>query len=261
MGDLNTRVDQIARSGVLLVAMDFDGTLAPIAAEPGLVKPNGQSLAALRRLAALADTHVAIVSGRSLLDLTSYVWPIGTMHLVGSHGSESNLGSAPPPTARASEMMHRAESFIRDLVARTPGALMETKPLGCTFHYRNVGEAAAADCLARLTAAAADWPELSVRQGKKVFEVSARKADKGATLAAIRRHLGVDAMLYAGDDLTDEDVFKTLGPADLGIKVGEGTTAASDRVLSPDDITVVLRHVLQRRKDHVKDPPHHRSNT
>jgi trehalose 6-phosphate phosphatase len=57
----------------------------------------------------------------------------------------------------------------------------------------------------------------------------------------LRGELGAAAVVYLGDDLTDEDVFGRLGPADVGVKVGEGETRARHRVADPDAALAVLR--------------------
>jgi trehalose 6-phosphate phosphatase len=57
----------------------------------------------------------------------------------------------------------------------------------------------------------------------------------------LRGELGAAAVVYLGDDLTDEDVFRRLGPADVGIKVGEGETAAGHRVADTDGALAALR--------------------
>ena len=54
-------------------------------------------------------------------------------------------------------------------------------------------------------------------------------------------------MLFAGDDVTDEDALESLGEADLGIKVGAGETAAALRVASPEELAEVLSELARMR--------------
>jgi trehalose 6-phosphate phosphatase len=72
-------------------------------------------------------------------------------------------------------------------------------------------------------------------------------ADKGTALLALKEEVGASAVLYFGDDVTDEHVFEVLGPADLGVKVGEGETAARLRLDSPEDVAEALRDLRERR--------------
>jgi trehalose 6-phosphate phosphatase len=63
----------------------------------------------------------------------------------------------------------------------------------------------------------------------------------------LREHVGATAVLYAGDDVTDEDGFARLRGDDIGIKVGEGETAAQFRVADPATVAQVLTLVAQAR--------------
>ena len=71
MTDLNRELDALARAPALLVAADFDGTLAPIVPQPWMARADPAAVRALRALAELPRTHVAIISGRSLADLAA----------------------------------------------------------------------------------------------------------------------------------------------------------------------------------------------
>ena len=53
------------------------------------------------------------------------------------------------------------------------------------------------------------------------------QVSKGAAIDTLRTRLGADAVLFVGDDVTDETAFVRLRPGDVGVKVGEGETAAS----------------------------------
>ena len=64
---------------------------------------------------------------------------------------------------------------------------------------------------------------------------------------ALRDALGADAVVYFGDDVTDEDVFTVLTPTDVGVKVGEGATAARYRVEGPEQAAEALDLVTRSR--------------
>jgi trehalose 6-phosphate phosphatase len=68
-------------------------------------------------------------------------------------------------------------------------------------------------------------------------------ADKGTALRRLVAELGSAAAMYLGDDVTDEDGFRALGPDDLGIKIGDGETAARHRVADPAGALAVLRRL------------------
>src|SRR5688572_21572122 len=87
-----TAVGRLARTPTLLVACDYDGTLSPIVDDPSKAAPLPEAVAAIRTLASLPQTTVAVVSGRALRDLATLSRLPSEVHLVGSHGSEFDVG-------------------------------------------------------------------------------------------------------------------------------------------------------------------------
>lgn len=251
MANLRSHLDRLARTPVLLVAADFDGTLAPIVERPDLAQADASSVAALKALAATPRTHVAIISGRSLADLARHIPDAGGIHLIGSHGAEAAMHLPLTSTPAALASLAKSHRYMRRLASQTPGSLVEKKPAGCAFHYRNADEAAAALALVKLAEKAKQWPKLYIRHGKKVFEVSTVQADKGHALASLRRHVRATAVLYVGDDITDEDVFQKLSRHDVSAKVGEGPTSAGYRLADTRAVSRMLKGILRRRKAHL----------
>mgnify|MGYP002714815156 CR=1 FL=1 len=89
---------------------------------------------------------------------------------------------------------------------------------------------------------------VTLLSGKGVHELSVVRADKGTALRALAEDVGVDAIVYLGDDVTDEHVFAVLGEDDLGIKVGPGETAALVRVADCTEVPPVLAAVASLRR-------------
>ena len=100
--DLRHAIAQIARTPRLLVACDYDGTLAPIVPDPNEARPLPEAVGALRSLAGLHETTTAVISGRALRDLAVLSRLPAEVNLVGSHGSEFDIGfvHALEPAAR-----------------------------------------------------------------------------------------------------------------------------------------------------------------
>jgi trehalose 6-phosphate phosphatase len=68
-------------------------------------------------------------------------------------------------------------------------------------------------------------------------------ADKGSALLRLAGELAAAATVYLGDDLTDEDGFRALGPSDVTVKIGDGETAARHRVPDPAGALAVLERL------------------
>jgi trehalose 6-phosphate phosphatase len=84
--------------------------------------------------------------------------------------------------------------------------------------------------------------------GKAVLDLSVVRMDKGAALDLLRERVAADAVVFAGDDVTDETAFARLRPGDVGVKVGPGDTAAEHRVDAPSDITALLQLLVENRR-------------
>ena len=234
--DLATALAALAGRRPLLVATDYDGVLAPLVGDPGAALPSPGAAEALARVAAADGVTVALVSGRGLEDLKAVSGFAGPYRWIGSHGAE--FGG--PLTGQLAGRRDALAASLTPLVAAVPGARLEVKPASVAVHVRQVADPAAAAALLASADAAAD-PSLTKKPGKAVLELAVTDADKGSAVTRLRDELGAAAVLYLGDDRTDEDVFATLGPDDAGIKVGEGETTARYRVAEPVAVGAVLR--------------------
>jgi trehalose 6-phosphate phosphatase len=94
----------------------------------------------------------------------------------------------------------------------------------------------------------AQLPGVEATAGKAVLEMAVVQVSKGAAIDTLRGRLGADAVLFVGDDVTDETAFGRLQPGDVGVKVGDGDTAARFRVSAPEDVTAMLEALLAARR-------------
>lgn len=247
MTDLRARLDALARVPVLLVAADYDGTLAPIVPHPSMAEPDPRSIAAMQSLAGFDGTHVAVISGRSLADLSQQLGGASWALLVGSHGAEFAHAGHTALTSERVLLLRQVAMIARTLAMRTPGTFLEEKPAGVAFHYRNATAAEGDIAMNELLTAAQTLRGLWVRHGKKVVELSVLRSDKGEALRRLRHDLAASAILFIGDDATDEDAFLALDANDVGIKVGPGKTAAQFRVDGTSEVASLLDALARRR--------------
>ena len=182
---LEQALARLAREPHLLVACDYDGTLAPIVEVPADARPQREAVAALRALASLAETSVAVISGRSLHDLAALSRLPEEIHLVGSHGTEFDVGFARALAPEALALRDRLTDDLHAIAALRPGVTVELKPAGAALHYRQASEEDAAAALDAVRKGPATAARVHPREGKQVIELAVVEADKGYALDAI----------------------------------------------------------------------------
>ena len=238
----------LARTPNLLVCCDYDGTLAPLVDDPAKAFPLDQAINGLRALSQLPSTTAAVVSGRALRDLAALSRLPAEIHLVGSHGSEFDLDFARDLDPDQDRLLAAAADVARHIIEDADGAHLETKPASVAVHVRRMNEAAGDALLQRVVARAEEMPGLLIRHGKRVIELSVVHSNKADAVNLLRHRLGVSAVLFIGDDVTDESAFAALAGPDLGVKVGPGDTLATMRVADPQAVAELLAELLAERQ-------------
>jgi trehalose-phosphatase len=246
---LDALLAAIARTPHLLIASDYDGTVAPIVENPALAHPVREAIVALRALAELPRTDVAIVSGRALADLARLTGLPPSVHLVGSHGSEFDPGFASALTMAQRELRLRLAADLRAIATAHPGCTVEEKPASVAFHVRNADARTGDAALSAVAAGPAAIPGVHIKQGKMVIELAVLSMNKATALDTIRARTGATAAIFFGDDVTDEDVFLHLRGPDLSIKVGPGDTAAEHRIADPAEVARLLARLAGLRSE------------
>jgi len=248
---LDQALVRLARTPQLLVAADYDGTIAPLVDDPMAAQPRPETVVALRALADLANTHVAVISGRSLRDLALLSRLPTEIHLVGSHGTEFDLGFGRTLSPAERDLRARIKAALSEIAEGCPGAELEVKPAAVTFHHRQADPAAAEAALARIEAGPAALDGVHVHHTKQAVELLVVQTDKGRALDALRHRVGASAVLFFGDSPTDEDAFATLRGPDIGVKVGPGDTVAAQRVADTAEVGALLARLAELRTEWV----------
>jgi len=232
--DARLAIAGVAASDRLLVALDFDGTLSPLEDEPMEARMLPAARAALDALVVAPETVVALVSGRSLSDLRIIAehGDDSPLVLAGSHGAEFWI----PGEGVASHEDEPGDAKLRDVLrahaeaatAQLAGVWIEPKRFGFGVHTRKASAADAAEANNAVDAIVLDEaPHWRRRTGHNIVEYAFRHEGKDSAIAELRARTDASAVLFAGDDVTDEDALESLGAGDLGVHVGSPPTAAS----------------------------------
>ena len=216
----------------MLLSLDFDGTLAPIDQNPGVVSMPAESRRALKTLEAGERSSVAIISGRALADLRERV-RMEEIIYAGNHGLEitgPGMHFVEPNAARRVEALEELTRHLQVRLRHISGVEVEGKVLTASIHFRRASAKSLAEVHRVVQDAVTPVVNLfQVTQGLKVFEIRPRvNWHKGLAVRWIKEALGRrDALsIYMGDDVSDEDAFAALKEG-ITISVGRvsGTCA------------------------------------
>lgn len=230
------------------MATDYDGTISPLVSDPEKAYPHAEAVRTLRAIATLPSTSAAVISGRALKDLAALSRLPVEVKLVGSHGSEFDIGFVHEIDPEARELLDAIIDGFRSVAARFAGVHVEVKPASAALHVRNASEDDAARALDIVRGDLALRPGVQVTEGKSVIELSVVPTDKGNALDIIRHQEAASAAVFFGDDVTDEAAFRSLTGPDVGVKIGDGDTAAEFRVQSTEEVLAALAFLLDERR-------------
>jgi len=209
--------------------LDFDGTLVELADRPDAVQIDAALGLLLARLRARLAGRVAIVSGRSIEQIDTFLGKaLDGIAVVGSHGAETRQAGGEIVRPERPATMLAAETVFGDRFGANPGVVIEVKSLGVAIHYRLAPEIEAdADAL---VTAFAEQHGLAVQHGKMMREIRLAGHDKGSAVIALTQvaPFAGHAPIFAGDDLTDETAFVACARAGGGgILIGPARETAA----------------------------------
>jgi trehalose-phosphatase len=242
----------------MILFLDYDGTLAPIAKSPSQAILSDENKKIVRRLTENSLIQVVIVSGRTLADVKQMVAIEGVVY-IGNHGWEiegSSMHFESLIPVHVSSMMNRIKYELMTQLSDIPGAFVEDKGVTLSVHYRLVAQDK--EFLVRRIFDYISMPyrrqnEIRVLAGKKVLELRPSvEWDKGkAALWLLRKHevlkgKGNVLPVYMGDDTTDEDAFEALKNDGITVFVGHPKrfSAAQYYLEGPQEVTELLKHMV-----------------
>jgi trehalose-phosphatase len=221
---------RLVESDAPLLFLDLDGTLAPLAERPASARmpaATRRTIGALRRTGA----RVVLVSGRAI-DGVLRVAPLPVDAILGDHGGRALVGGRRTSFLEADvTLLDLATARVAAVIGATPGIRLERKERSLAIHLRIAGgydNPAAREVARRLRATG-----LRVLRGRQVIDAQLPGVNKGIAVKQwLTRHQS-DAVLYAGDDTTDEDAFRALRGRGVLIAVGPRATGAGFRTRDP----------------------------
>jgi trehalose 6-phosphate phosphatase len=236
-----TVLSDFALSNVLL-ALDYDGTLAPIAPTPRSARMRAETR---RLLTTVANLYPCVViSGRALDDLSRRLDGIPLWYLFGNHGLEPAAATA-PHTAAVQVWVQR----LRERLPASLGVEIEDKTHSLTIHYRHAPDKHRAR--AAIDEALDAIPEARAMGGAEAVSVlPANGADKGVALQQARRQFACDTAIYVGDDDTDEAAFGSDAAGRLlAIRIGAASEShARYHLESQAEMDALLQTLIDLRR-------------
>lgn len=206
------------RPGQTMLALDFDGTLAPIIDDPEHAHADPTAVAALSRLGSLLGAIVVITGrpARTAVRLGAFREAKGltSMTVLGQYGVErwdaaGDTFDLPPTPEGITHVHEELPGLLAEL--GLDGVRIEDKGRAIGVHTRELDDPAAAfDRLADPLADLAGRHDLKLEPGKNVWEIRAPGIDKGDALRAIVAETGVGCVIFAGDDLGDLPAFRAV---------------------------------------------------
>ena len=242
-------------SGPSLLALDYDGTLAPFRSERSEARMPAGLGEFLAALAACEATRVAIVSGRPIVELEALIDLEPLPELFGVHGWEWRLPDgrradyAPLPQLAA---LLAAE--WRRLAGELAEERLERKSASLALHVRGIDASEGEALIARVEPrwrALAEQHELDLRRFDGGLELRCRGRSKGDVLRDLLAGLPRGApAAYLGDDETDEDAFRALQGRGIGVLVAERPReTAAAHVIAPSAVAALLREWLEHARE------------
>lgn len=250
----------LAQPSRSVVAVDFDGTLAPIVERPADARPQPGALAALAALVPIVAA-CAVVTGRSAADVMAIggVDAVAGLHVLGHYGLEEWYDGrlqAPAPMPAIDD----ARRALAGLVASAPdGVHLEDKQHSLTVHTRPaVDPQRVLDALVPEVAALADRLGLETVPGRYTIEVRPAGVDKGLAVRRLADECDAHVVVYIGDDLGDLPAFDAveqlreegragLTVASLGADAPAEIAARADLVLDgPSSVVAFLERLSEQ---------------
>ncbi len=218
-------------AGHRILFLDYDGTLVSFAKYPELAIIDKNTLDIIKNLSDDPNNQIVIISGRGT-DFLDKQFKGVNVNLVAEHGYFiKKAGEDWKATIETDlEWKKTVMPILNEYVNRCNGTFIEEKTGSIAWHYRNADFDFAQlrlhelrDDLAEIIRHKTDF---EILEGNKVLEVKSGKYDKGQAARTLMKNEQFDFILAAGDDRTDELLFRALPDQSFTIRIGLSTSVA-----------------------------------
>jgi trehalose 6-phosphate synthase/phosphatase len=249
------QTQELIQARTVILFLDYDGTLAELKKKPADAFPHQEIQALFSLLSEAPGLAVCIISGRKRADMLDW---FGTcdFFLVAEHGFFYKYPGKQDwlvfDDKADLDWMERIIEIFTHYSGMTPGSSVEVKTSSVVWHYREAdpefGSWKAHQLLAELHAMLINLP-VEIHHGKKIVEVCSIQINKGMVMEHLFSEKNYAMGLCAGDDETDESMFRNSLPSLVSVKVGEGATAAQFRCPHPKAFRQFLTDLVTARKN------------
>jgi trehalose 6-phosphate phosphatase len=227
----------------LLLALDFDGTIAPIVPNPASAKIDDRILGLLREVNRSSHVSVALISGRDIEDLYQRTAELA-VYRVGSHGSDCCT-----PDGQSLWGMEGSPIVLDGALATRLSAArlrVERKKQSVAVHFRHVYGADRKEVLDEFCLWASSHG-LELVNGRCVVEARVPSLDKAGAIRMLSRYTRATHVFYAGDDLTDFGAISWASKHGIGVFVesSERTPPDDDAIVRVDDVEGLMACITQ----------------
>ncbi len=229
--------------------LDYDGTLREFENNPDAASPTHEISDIINHITSKKGREVYIISGRCKEDLEK--WFSGfNCTLIAEHGfffKHARNGKW-QSFKKHVDLSWKKEilNILKHYALSTPGSFVEDKTASIVWHFRSsdpeLGERKARLLVDELSGMTANMP-IIVQHGRKIVEVCSQHINKGESLKYALSNVSCDAVVCAGDDLTDEHMFQVGNSKVISIKIGNGETSAKYRFSTPSKFRNLLREL------------------
>jgi trehalose 6-phosphate synthase/phosphatase len=236
--------------------LDYDGTISGIKRKPEDAVPDSEIDELFARLQAPKNVEVYLASGRKREDMDQW-FSRYAFNLIAEHGYYYKHHNADEwivfDTQADLSWKHQIIDIFQLYTGMTPGSSIEEKTSSVVWHYRNAdpefGNWKAHQLVAELYEMLSNLP-VEIRHGQKIVEVGSMQLNKGMVLGHFVQLHKYDAVLCAGDDETDESMFRYPDAVEMfSVKVGDGAdTAAKFRISGPKAFRAFLSEILENMR-------------